>query len=158
MVPPPSVSNHLLRLVGRVTNDLPSLQAIVYGPLITPHLRPPQHFNKNTFMEEEKVYTEEVSHTASSCVLGVRHHHQQRRASPPPLSPQQGIPFVRVPFIDNQPVLDLIEKKPFGLLNLLDEEVRRTHIVMSHESNLLYKKVRRTHIWCDLRVPYSMRR
>lgn len=28
----------------------------------------------------------------------------------------QGIPFERVAFIDNQPVLDLIEKKPWGLL------------------------------------------
>lgn len=36
----------------------------------------------------------------------------------------QGINFTRVPFLDNQPVLDLAEKKPYGLLNLLDEEVR----------------------------------
>jgi len=53
-----------------------------------------QHFNKNTFKEEENVYVSE------------------------------GIEFTKVPFIDNQPVLDLIEKKPFGLLVLLDEEVR----------------------------------
>ena len=53
-----------------------------------------QHFNTNTFKEEENVYVSE------------------------------GIEFDKVPFIDNQPVLDLIEKKPFGLLVLLDEEVR----------------------------------
>jgi hypothetical protein len=29
-----------------------------------------------------------------------------------------------VAFIDNQPVLDLIEKKPYGLLPMLDEEIR----------------------------------
>jgi myosin-7 len=36
------------------------------------------------------------------------------------------VSFERVPFIDNQPVLDLIESKPYGLLHLLDEEVRDT--------------------------------
>lgn len=34
------------------------------------------------------------------------------------------MPYEPVVFIDNQPVLDLIEKKPHGLMNLLDEEVR----------------------------------
>jgi hypothetical protein len=53
-----------------------------------------QHFNTNTFKEEESVYLSE------------------------------GIKFEKVPFIDNQPVLDLIEKKPVGLLVLLDEEIR----------------------------------
>ncbi|GMI37880.1 hypothetical protein TeGR_g2408 [Tetraparma gracilis] len=53
-----------------------------------------QHFNTNTFKEEENVYRSE------------------------------GIKFEKVPFIDNQPVLDLIEKKPVGLLVLLDEEIR----------------------------------
>ena len=53
-----------------------------------------QHFNTNTFKEEESVYVSE------------------------------GIEFTKVPFIDNQPVLDLIEKKPVGLLVLLDEEIR----------------------------------
>ncbi|GMH64517.1 hypothetical protein TrLO_g13461 [Triparma laevis f. longispina] len=53
-----------------------------------------QHFNTNTFKEEESVYVSE------------------------------GIKFEKVPFIDNQPVLDLIEKKPVGLLVLLDEEIR----------------------------------
>ena len=53
-----------------------------------------QHFNKSTFKEEESVYVSE------------------------------GIAFDQVPFIDNQPILDMIEKKPFGVLVLLDEEVR----------------------------------
>lgn len=53
-----------------------------------------QHFNAHTFKEEERTYLSEE------------------------------VPYDPVPFIDNQPVLDLLEKKPYGLLNLLDEEVR----------------------------------
>lgn len=53
-----------------------------------------QHFNSHTFKEEEQTYLSEE------------------------------VPYEPVAFIDNQPVLDLIEKKPHGLLNLLDEEVR----------------------------------
>eukprot|EP00485_Elphidium_margaritaceum_P007561 CAMPEP_0202691960 /NCGR_PEP_ID=MMETSP1385-20130828/6494_1 /ASSEMBLY_ACC=CAM_ASM_000861 /TAXON_ID=933848 /ORGANISM="Elphidium margaritaceum" /LENGTH=1474 /DNA_ID=CAMNT_0049347425 /DNA_START=27 /DNA_END=4451 /DNA_ORIENTATION=+ len=51
-----------------------------------------QLFNFTVFKLEEKVYRDEN--------IGVDH----------------------VPFIDNQPILDLIEKKPHGLLPLLDEE------------------------------------
>ncbi|CAM9445505.1 unnamed protein product, partial [Choristocarpus tenellus] len=53
-----------------------------------------QHFNRHTFQEEETVYTNEQIH------------------------------FEHIHFIDNQPVVDLIEKKPYGLMNLLDEEVK----------------------------------
>jgi hypothetical protein len=53
-----------------------------------------QHFNTHTFKDEERTYQDE------------------------------NIPYDPIVFIDNQPVLDLIEKKPHGLLNLLDEEVR----------------------------------
>ena len=53
-----------------------------------------QHFNTNTFKEEESVYLSE------------------------------GIKYTKVTFIDNQPVLDVIEKKPLGLLVMLDEEVK----------------------------------
>ena len=53
-----------------------------------------QHFNAHTFKEEEQTYLSEE------------------------------VPYEPVTFIDNQPVLDLFEKKPFGLLNLLDEEVK----------------------------------
>lgn len=53
-----------------------------------------QHFNAHTFKDEEKTYQDE------------------------------NITYQPIVFIDNQPVLDLIEKKPHGLLNLLDEEVR----------------------------------
>ena len=53
-----------------------------------------QHFNRHTFKEEESVYLSE------------------------------GVPYEAVPFIDNQPVLDTIEKKPQGLLCLLDDEVK----------------------------------
>lgn len=53
-----------------------------------------QQFNKHTFKEEIDLYKAE------------------------------GVPFENVPFIDNQPVLDLLEKKPMGVLLLLDEEVR----------------------------------
>jgi myosin-7 len=31
---------------------------------------------------------------------------------------------VQVAFIDNKPVVELLSLKPYGLLNLLDEEVR----------------------------------
>mmetsp|Transcript_5283 Transcript_5283/g.18772 ORF Transcript_5283/g.18772 Transcript_5283/m.18772 type:complete len:1168 (+) Transcript_5283:321-3824(+) len=52
-----------------------------------------QHFNAHTFRDEEALY---------------RH---------------EGIAFQSVPFIDNGPVLDLLEKKPDGLLLALDDEV-----------------------------------
>eukprot|EP00940_MAST-03C_sp_MAST-3C-sp2_P003640 g3640.t1 len=53
-----------------------------------------QFFNKHTFKEEESVYVSE------------------------------GVPFTKIKFIDNQPVLDTIERKRKGLLPLLDDEVR----------------------------------
>jgi myosin heavy subunit len=53
-----------------------------------------QHFNKQTFKEEEAVYLSEQ------------------------------IKFEPVPFIDNQPVLQLIEGKPFGLLVALDDALK----------------------------------
>ena len=52
-----------------------------------------QHFNAHTFKDEEETYISEE------------------------------IPYEPVVFIDNQPVLDLIEKKPHGILIMLDEEV-----------------------------------
>eukprot|EP00940_MAST-03C_sp_MAST-3C-sp2_P000685 g685.t1 len=53
-----------------------------------------QFFNKHTFKQEESVYISE------------------------------GVPYTKIEFIDNQPVLDMIEKKRKGLLPLLDDEVR----------------------------------
>lgn len=53
-----------------------------------------QFFNKHTFKEEESVYKSE------------------------------NIEYTKITFIDNQPVLDMIEKKRKGLLPLLDDEVR----------------------------------
>lgn len=52
-----------------------------------------QFFNAHTFQMEETVYREEK------------------------------INFVSVPYIDNQPVLDLIEQKPHGIFPLADEEL-----------------------------------
>ena len=52
-----------------------------------------QHFNEYTFKLEETVYQTEQ------------------------------ITFVHIEFIDNQPILDMIEKKPKGLLVQLDEEI-----------------------------------
>ena len=52
-----------------------------------------QHFNRHTFKEEEDVYISE------------------------------GVPYTKVKFIDNQPVLDLIEGKGRGILQMLDEEI-----------------------------------
>jgi len=37
---------------------------------------------------------------------------------------RERINFDHIPFIDNEPILKLIEEKPYGVLNLLDEEVR----------------------------------
>ncbi len=51
-----------------------------------------QHFNASTFKLEEQLYQAE------------------------------GVQFKHVEFIDNQPVLDLIEKRPIGILFLADEE------------------------------------
>lgn len=53
-----------------------------------------QHFNTFVFKQEEKCYISE------------------------------GIDYAEVKFIDNQDVLDLVEKKPHGLLIMLDDEVR----------------------------------
>lgn len=52
-----------------------------------------QHFNQHTFKEEEELYRTE------------------------------GIKYTPVKFIDNQPVLNLIEKAPKGILVMLDEEI-----------------------------------
>jgi hypothetical protein len=52
-----------------------------------------QHFNQHTFKEEEELYRTE------------------------------GVEYEPVAFIDNQPVLNLIEKKPKGILVMLDEEI-----------------------------------
>ena len=35
---------------------------------------------------------------------------------------EEGVVVESIEFVDNQPVLDLIEKKPVGILPLLDEE------------------------------------
>ena len=60
-----------------------------------PRVSPPQGlFNEHTFKQEENLYVAE----------GVPHH--------------------KVQFIDNEPVLTLLSSKPYGILNLLDEEVR----------------------------------
>jgi myosin heavy subunit len=53
-----------------------------------------QHFNENTFKLEEELYRSE------------------------------GVPFEPSNYIDNQAVLDLIEKKTSGMLVLLDEELK----------------------------------
>eukprot|EP00466_Bigelowiella_natans_P015699 jgi/Bigna1/127316/aug1.4_g2024 len=52
-----------------------------------------QFFNFHTFKQEEKCYQEE------------------------------GIRYAKVPYIDNQPVLDLIEKRPRAIIPMIDEEL-----------------------------------
>ena len=37
------------------------------------------------------------------------------------------MPFQQVAFVDNAPVIELLAAKPYGLMNLLDEEVRVAH-------------------------------
>ena len=53
-----------------------------------------QFFNQHTFKKEEELYRFE------------------------------GINFTHVNYIDNQPVLDLIEMRPYGILPMVDEEIR----------------------------------
>eukprot|EP00466_Bigelowiella_natans_P012031 jgi/Bigna1/34821/e_gw1.7.15.1 len=53
-----------------------------------------QHFNRHTFKLEQNIYCSE------------------------------GIDFDEIDYIDNQPMVDLITKKPHGVLPLLDEELR----------------------------------
>ena len=81
-----------------------------------------QFFNQHTFKLEEKIYTEE------------------------------GIKFDKVPYIDNQPVLDLIEKKSSGILPMIDEELMvpkgtdKTLIAKMHSKhgkNKRYKQLRK---------------
>ena len=76
-----------------------------------------QFFNANTFKLEEKIYRDE------------------------------GIQFDHVDFIDNQPMIDLITKRPHGVLAMLDEELRVprgndvnfcTKLVETHRSNAVF--------------------
>lgn len=78
-----------------------------------------QKFNQTTFKEEEAVYRREA------------------------------IKFDHVEFIDNQAVLDLVEKKPEGILVLLDDEIRMPKggdesfldkIERKHKDNPRFKK------------------
>eukprot|EP01101_Sappina_pedata_P000699 TRINITY_DN10891_c0_g1_i2.p1 TRINITY_DN10891_c0_g1~~TRINITY_DN10891_c0_g1_i2.p1 ORF type:complete len:1456 (-),score=681.29 TRINITY_DN10891_c0_g1_i2:96-4436(-) len=70
-----------------------------------------QHFNSHTFKLEEQVYQNEK------------------------------ISFTHVEFIDNQTVLDLIEKRPQGLLILLDEEL----VVPKGTDETFLKKLNQCH-------------
>uniref|UniRef100_A0A7S4DMC0 Myosin motor domain-containing protein n=1 Tax=Lotharella globosa TaxID=91324 RepID=A0A7S4DMC0_9EUKA len=78
-----------------------------------------QHFNKHTFKLEQAMYTAE------------------------------GIQFDAIDFIDNQPMLDLITKKPHGVLPLLDEELVvpkgsdkgfLQKLVMKQAKNVVFKR------------------
>jgi len=80
-----------------------------------------QHFNENTFRLEEELYK------------------------------QEAVPFEPSNYIDNQPVLDLIEKKPTGLLLMLDEELKMprctdetflTKLKKTHKGNVRFAEVR----------------
>ena len=70
-----------------------------------------QHFNLNTFKLEEELYRSE------------------------------GVPFEPSTYIDNQVVLDLIEKKPCGVLLLLDEEIK----LPNSSDETFLAKVKRAH-------------
>lgn len=80
-----------------------------------------QHFNKHTFKEEEELYKSE------------------------------NVEYTPVKFIDNQPVLNLIEKAPKGILVMLDEEItapkgsdgRFLSKIMSHHAKHASFKVER---------------
>lgn len=66
-----------------------------------------QHFNNNTFKMEEKLYQNE------------------------------GIDFVHIEFIDNEPMIELITQPRRGVLPMLDEELRIPGGCVSHSSNSL---------------------
>ena len=70
-----------------------------------------QFFNFHTFKQEEECYRAE------------------------------GIDFVKVPYIDNQPVLDLIERKRKGILPMVDEEI----IVPKGTDTTLVQKLHKVH-------------
>ena len=70
-----------------------------------------QHFNRHTFKEEESVYISE------------------------------GVPYTKVKFIDNQPVLNLIEKSPHGILVMLDKEIN----VPKGSDKIYIHKIERLH-------------
>eukprot|EP00808_Paulinella_micropora_P007804 g73135.t1 len=89
-----------------------------------------QHFNRHTFKLEEQIYEAEK------------------------------IKYRHVEFIDNQPMLDLITKKPTGVLPLLDEELvmpggsDRTFLnkLQQHQkSNQVYESVRQQPDWFVIR-------
>ena len=69
-----------------------------------------QHFNANTFKIEQKIYRAEQ------------------------------IAFEPVVFIDNKPMIDLITKKPNGILPLLDEELIVPEGMQNHsfENEMFY--------------------
>ena len=71
-----------------------------------------QHFNTFVFKAEEKCYQSE------------------------------GIDYAEVKFVDNQDVLDLIEKRPRGLLVMLDDEIK---VPKGSDSGYL-RKVNKAHI------------
>ena len=80
-----------------------------------------QLFNQSTFTKEEKLYRDER------------------------------IQFDHVPYIDNQPVLDLIESKPVGILPSIDEELRMPKgsdktwvdkLISTHSSNAHFARER----------------
>jgi hypothetical protein len=71
-----------------------------------------QFFNSHTFKKEEEVYRTEQ------------------------------IAFDHVEYIDNQPVLDLIEKKPRGILLMIDEEIK----VPKGSDSTFVQKLNRTHM------------
>jgi len=70
-----------------------------------------QHFNQHTFKLEEQLYKREQ------------------------------IQFTHVEFIDNQPVLDLIELKPKGILVVLDEEI----VVPKGSDSTFLSKINKNH-------------
>ena len=58
---------------------------------------------------------------------------------------QEKISFAHVAYIDNQPVLDLIESKPKGILSMIDEELRmpngsdKSFVEKMHQANAAVK-------------------
>ena len=81
-----------------------------------------QKFNAHTFTQEESLYQAEG--VPFDKVSSPTHYAPSGWCPPPSQCFTPHSPW-KVPFLDNGPVLELLSAKPYGLMNLLDEEVRR---------------------------------
>lgn len=63
----------------------------------------------------------------------------------------ESVPYEHIDFVDNQECLDLIEKKPLGILNILDEEV---DITMCNDNAVFNSSFFFLHKICNILPPF----